>query len=45
MFAALRDACDSGTACLMATHDEASTRFLDRTLAIHDGRLGDPDGL
>ena len=45
VFAALRDACDSGTACLMATHDEASTRFLDRALAIHDGRLGDPDGL
>ncbi len=39
VFAALRDACDEGTACLMATHDEAAKRFLDRTLTIHDGRI------
>ena len=39
MFEALREACDDGTACLMATHDESAKRFLDRTLAIRDGRL------
>jgi ABC-type lipoprotein export system ATPase subunit len=26
----------------MATHDEASERFLDRTLTIRDGRLAEP---
>jgi putative ABC transport system ATP-binding protein len=39
VFAALREACDEGTACLMATHDESAKRFLDRTLSIRDGRL------
>jgi putative ABC transport system ATP-binding protein len=39
VFEALREACDGGTACLMATHDESAKRFLDRTLAIRDGRL------
>jgi putative ABC transport system ATP-binding protein len=39
VFAALRTACDEGTACLMATHDETATRFLDRALSIRDGRL------
>jgi putative ABC transport system ATP-binding protein len=42
VFAELRAACDDGTACLMATHDEASERFLDRTLTIRDGRLTEP---
>jgi ABC-type lipoprotein export system ATPase subunit len=42
VFVALRDACDAGTACLVATHDEAAKRFLDRTLTIHDGRI-DPE--
>jgi putative ABC transport system ATP-binding protein len=42
VFAALRTACDEGTACLMATHDESASRYLDRTLAIRDGRLLDP---
>ncbi len=39
VFGALRDACDAGTSCLMATHDEAAKRYLDRTLTIHDGRI------
>jgi len=39
VFSALREACDGGTACLMATHDETAKRFLDRTLAIRDGRI------
>ncbi|HET9723894.1 MAG TPA: ATP-binding cassette domain-containing protein [Actinomycetota bacterium] len=36
---AIRETCDAGTTCIMATHDEAARRFLDRTLAMHDGRL------
>ncbi len=43
VFAALRSHCDEGTACLVATHDETSKRFLNRTLAIRDGRIGDPE--
>jgi ABC-type lipoprotein export system ATPase subunit len=39
VFGALRSHCDEGTACLVATHDETSKRFLNRTLAIHDGRI------
>ena len=39
VFAALRDACDAGAACLMATHDDAAKHFLDRTLAMRDGRM------
>jgi len=39
VFAALRDACDAGTACLVATHDDAAKRFLDRTLTMQDGQL------
>ena len=39
VFAALRAACDEGTSCLMATHDESAKRFLDRALSIADGRL------
>jgi ABC-type lipoprotein export system ATPase subunit len=42
VFAALRAHCDEGTACLVATHDESSSRFLNRTLAIRDGRIGVP---
>jgi ABC-type lipoprotein export system ATPase subunit len=41
VFAALRSHCDEGTACLVATHDETSKRFLNSTLSIHDGRIGD----
>jgi energy-coupling factor transporter ATP-binding protein EcfA2 len=33
-----REACDAGTTCIMATHDETASRFLDRTLVMHDGR-------
>jgi putative ABC transport system ATP-binding protein len=36
---AIREACDAGTTCIMATHDETASRFLDRTLVMHDGRL------
>ena len=39
VFAALRAACDEGTSCLMATHDETAKRYLDRALSIADGRL------
>jgi ABC-type lipoprotein export system ATPase subunit len=39
VFAALRDACDAGSACLLATHDETSKRFLDRSLTMRDGRI------
>jgi putative ABC transport system ATP-binding protein len=39
VFEALRDACDEGTACLMATHDEGARPFVDRTISIRDGRL------
>ncbi|HEU4529397.1 MAG TPA: ATP-binding cassette domain-containing protein [Actinomycetota bacterium] len=41
--AAIREACDEGTACLMATHDPASRRFLDRALVMHEGRLEPTD--
>jgi putative ABC transport system ATP-binding protein len=37
--AAIRRACDEGTACLMATHDEAAARFFDRSIRIRDGRV------
>ena len=43
VFAELRAACDDGTACVMATHDETSKRSLDRTLSIRDGHLVPPD--
>jgi len=36
---AIREACDEGAGCLMATHDATARRFLDRALAMHDGRL------
>jgi putative ABC transport system ATP-binding protein len=39
VFAAIRDACDAGTSCLMATHDETATRYLDRTLPMRDGSI------
>jgi putative ABC transport system ATP-binding protein len=39
VFASLRAHCDEGTACLVATHDETSKRFLNRTLSMHDGRI------
>ena len=40
VFAALRDAVRRRDgSCLVATHDEASKRFLDRTLTIRDGRI------
>jgi putative ABC transport system ATP-binding protein len=39
VFAAIRDACDAGTSCLMATHDETATRYLDRTLPMKDGAI------
>ncbi|HEU4354146.1 MAG TPA: ATP-binding cassette domain-containing protein [Actinomycetota bacterium] len=36
---AIRETCDAGTTCIMATHDETTRRFVDRTLVMHDGRL------
>ncbi|MGH2635044.1 MAG: ABC transporter ATP-binding protein [Actinomycetota bacterium] len=39
MFDALRQATREGTACLTATHDEDVAGYLDRVLAMSDGRL------
>jgi putative ABC transport system ATP-binding protein len=39
VYAAIRDACDAGTSCLMATHDETATRYLDRVLPMRDGAI------
>ena len=36
---ALDEACAAGTACLVATHDEAATRRADRVWRIADGRI------
>jgi ABC-type lipoprotein export system ATPase subunit len=46
VFAALREACDGGAACLMATHDDTARRFFDRMLSMRDGRIdgGEGDG-
>jgi putative ABC transport system ATP-binding protein len=43
VFAAIREVCDQGTACLMATHDTMARRFLDRALPMHDGRFEPAD--
>jgi ABC-type lipoprotein export system ATPase subunit len=39
VFEALRHATEDGTACLAATHDEGVSGYLDRVLAMSDGRL------
>jgi putative ABC transport system ATP-binding protein len=39
VFEALRRATQDGTACLAATHDEGVAGYLDRVLAMSDGRL------
>jgi ABC-type lipoprotein export system ATPase subunit len=39
VFAALRSACDGGTACLVATHDEGARTSFDRMLPMRDGRI------
>ena len=39
----LRRASAQGTACLVATHDQASVRTFDRVLEMADGRLATPD--
>lgn len=44
VFAAIREGCGGGGACLMATHDPAARRFLDRAFVMHDGRFEHPDG-
>jgi putative ABC transport system ATP-binding protein len=38
----IRQAADSGTAVLFATHDRAVTEFADRVLVIDDGRVTEP---
>jgi putative ABC transport system ATP-binding protein len=38
-WSALAEACESGTACLVATHDEATAARADRVWRIADGRL------
>jgi putative ABC transport system ATP-binding protein len=40
----LRRAAIEGTACLVATHDEAAVRGFDLVLSMADGRLSDPRG-
>ncbi len=44
VFSVIREACDDGTACLMATHDGTARQFLDRALVMHDGRFERLDG-
>jgi putative ABC transport system ATP-binding protein len=44
MLEAVRRAADEGTACLMATHDDAVTNFVDRVLTMADGELTRPAG-
>jgi putative ABC transport system ATP-binding protein len=39
VFEALRRATEDGTACVAATHDEGIAGYLDRVLAMSDGRL------
>jgi putative ABC transport system ATP-binding protein len=39
VFEALRRATEDGTACVAATHDEGAAGYLDRVLAMSDGRL------
>jgi len=39
----LRKVADSGTALLMASHDPAALRFVDRALFVRDGVLIHPD--
>lgn len=41
VFEALRRATEDGTACVAATHDEGVAGYLDRVLAMSDGRLED----
>ena len=42
---ALARACNGGTACLVATHDESAARHADVVFPIDDGRVGLVDGL
>jgi len=45
VFKALRHACQKGTSCLVATHNEEVLNFVDRILEMRDGRIvvtGDP---
>jgi putative ABC transport system ATP-binding protein len=39
VLSAIRETCDSGTACIMATHDPSARSALDRRLEMHDGRI------
>jgi putative ABC transport system ATP-binding protein len=41
VWAALADVCAAGTACLVATHDEAAARRADRVFRIDSGRIAD----
>ncbi|MDQ4004952.1 MAG: ATP-binding cassette domain-containing protein [Actinomycetota bacterium] len=45
VFEVLRLAADGGTCCVVATHDEAVSAYLDRTLGMADGRLIPSSGL
>jgi len=38
---AIESACAEGTACLVATHDEAASAHADRLWRIEDGRIVD----
>jgi putative ABC transport system ATP-binding protein len=44
VFEVLRLAAEGGTCCVVATHDEAVSAYLDRTVEMADGRLVLPSG-
>lgn len=41
IFQTLRDLADSGSSCLVATHNPATWQYADRIVSMHDGRLRD----
>jgi putative ABC transport system ATP-binding protein len=41
VWGAIESACAEGTACLVATHDEAASAHADRLWRIEDGRIVD----
>ena len=45
VFGVIREAAESGTCCLVATHNREAARYLDRMLSIQDGRVQDVDAL
>lgn len=43
VFRSLRAACDEGTTCLVATHNQEVLRFFDRILVVEDGQLAESE--